>query len=128
MAERRAAPPRPLNGLTLVGLVMRTSTVLSLVNALAAALLLIVLAVTAQTGGLRVTPQMIVEATNGTNPEAGFDLLSRGIEQTQRRASILKWLCYASLALLVINCIGWAMWRGDRRPTNPPLERTGPAV
>src|SRR5688500_12359242 len=104
---------------------MRIPTVLSLVNAVAAATLLIVLAVTTQTSGLRVTPEMVVEATKNARPETGSDLLSRGIEQTQRRATILKWLCYGSLALLAITCIGWAIWRGERRPTNPPLERTG---
>ena len=107
---------------------MRIPTVLSLVNALVAVTLLIVLAVTTQSSGLRVTPEMVVEATRNTSAETGLDLLSRGIEQTQRRATILTWLCYASLALLVINCIGWAMWRGDGRPTNPQRERTGPAA
>ncbi len=104
---------------------MSIPTVLSLVNALAAATLLLILAVSTQTGGLRVTPEMVVEATKSTSPETGLDLLSRGIEQTQRRATILKWLCYASLALLVVNAICWATCRAAPRQ---PLERTGPGV
>ena len=107
---------------------MRTRTVLSLVNALAAATLLIVLAVTTQPAGMRVTPEMVAEASKNTSPETGLDLLARGIEQTQRRATILKWFCYASLALLVVNTICWAVFRTEPRPTNQPLERTGPAV
>src|SRR5262245_27818599 len=92
---------------TAVGFIMRPAIVLSLVNAFAAATLLIVLAVTSQTSGMRVTPEMVVEAAKTTNPEMGLNILSRGIEQTRHRAEVLKWLCYASLALLVINCIGW---------------------
>jgi hypothetical protein len=61
-------------------------------------------------------------------PEMGLDLLARGIEQTQRRATILKWLCYASLALLAVNAVCWAAFRDGPRPTNQPLERTGPAA
>jgi hypothetical protein len=97
------------------------------VNALAAATLLIVLAVITQPAGMRVTPQMVVEASKNTSPDTGLDLLARGIEQTQRRATILKWLC-AALALLVVNTTCWAAFRPEPRPTNPPLERTGPAV
>jgi hypothetical protein len=98
------------------------------VNALAAATLLIVLAVITQPAGMRVTPQMVVEASKNTSPEMGLELLARGIEQTQHRVAILEWLCYASLALLVVNTICWAASRAEPRPTNQPLERTGPAV
>src|SRR3954464_16064046 len=107
---------------------MRIRTVLTLVNALAAATLLIVVAVTTQPAGMRVTPQMVVEASKNTSPDAGLDLLVRGIEQTHRRATILKWLCYACLVLLVVNTICWTAFRIEPPPTPPPLERTGPAV
>ena len=107
---------------------MRTRTVLSVVNALAAATLLVVLAVDTRPSGMRVTPQMVVEASKNTSPETGLDLLTRGIEQTQRRETVLKWLCYASLALLVVNTICWTTFRAEPRPTDPPPGRTGPSI
>jgi hypothetical protein len=95
---------------------MRRSTILSLANALVAATLLIVLTVTTPSSDIRVTPQMIVESSKNTSPQTGLDLLSQGIEQTQHRATILKWLCYASLAMLVVNTICWALPPAEPRP------------
>lgn len=94
---------------------MRIPKMLSLINGIAAATLLIVLAVTTDSGGQRgVTLQMIAEASKNTSPEMGLDLLAQGINQMQRRANIVKWLCYGTLPLLAVNAFCWATWRGQR--------------
>jgi hypothetical protein len=93
------------------GFTMRTPILLSLVNAVSAATLLIVLSVSTNTGKLQIKSADVIEATKDTSPEIGLDLLARGIKEWQQRATLLKWLCCGSLLLLVVNAGCWATWR-----------------
>ncbi len=87
---------------------MRRYRIFALINALAAAVLLIVLSMTADIGGFKVAPRAVVEATKSVDPETGLRLLANGLEGLEDRAQILKWLCYGALLLLAINSAYWA--------------------
>ncbi len=89
---------------------MQVPKVLAVINALAAATVLIItVTVTSVSGRLPVSAAFIAKEAKDKAPDFGLEVLARGVEDWQHRAAVLKWVCYGALPVLVANIVCWTM-------------------